>query len=82
MLRHYRVIMTLFIISKCPLVERLDSKRSDSEIVFIPIILGVTRLDYCASQSCVFAFGSMVLAHPFVCGFSALRAEKPHTLEK
>jgi hypothetical protein len=30
----------------------------------------------------IFACGSMVLAHPFVCGFSALRAEKPHTIEK
>jgi hypothetical protein len=29
-----------------------------------------------------FACGSLVLADHFVCGFFALRAEKPHTIEK
>jgi hypothetical protein len=28
------------------------------------------------------ACGSMVLAHPLVCGFSARSAEKPHTMKK
>jgi hypothetical protein len=30
----------------------------------------------------VFACGSMVRSDLRVCGFSALRAEKPHTIEK
>jgi len=46
------------------------------------IVLGLTQLRHSASQRLVFACGSMVLADRLVCGFSVLRAEKPHTIEK
>jgi hypothetical protein len=42
-------------------------------------LLGVTQLRCSASQSRTFACGSMVLTD-CLCGFSALHAEKPHTL--
>jgi hypothetical protein len=43
--------------------------------------LGITELLCLASQCRAFACGSNVLSLPFVCGFSARRAQKPHTLE-
>jgi hypothetical protein len=45
------------------------------------VFLGLTQLRHSTSQNQVFACGSMVLADLLVCGFSALRAEKPHTIE-
>src|SRR5262245_57397343 len=46
------------------------------------IHLGLTKLRYSASQRRMFACGSKVLLHRSVCGFSALRAENPHTIKK
>jgi len=43
---------------------------------------GLTKLCHSASQRHVFACGSKVRADLLVCGFSALRTEKPHTIEK
>jgi hypothetical protein len=55
---------------------------SDSAIIMLlEMRLGFTQLRYSASQCRVFAWGSVVLAVLLVCGFSALRAEKPHTIE-
>jgi len=45
-------------------------------------VLGLTQLRLSASQRHVFACGSKALTALLVCGFSALRAEKPHTIEK
>ena len=47
----------------------------------LSFFLGLTQLRHSASQRHVFACGSMVRADLFVCGFSALRAEKPHTIK-
>jgi hypothetical protein len=44
--------------------------------------LGLRQLPHSGSQSHGFACGSMVLRHPFVCGFSTLCAEKPHTMKR
>ena len=45
-------------------------------------LLGLTQLRHSASQRHVFACGSIVLADRLVCGLGALRAPKPHTIEK
>jgi hypothetical protein len=44
--------------------------------------LGLTQLPHAASQRHIFACGSKVNTNLLVCSFSALRAEKPHTLEQ
>jgi hypothetical protein len=51
--------------------------RSQGEIPIIEL----TQLRHSASQSHLFACGSMVLADRVVCGFSALGAEKPHAIQ-
>ena len=43
--------------------------------------VGLAQLRHSASQRHIFACGSMVLADLLVYGFSALRAEKPYTIE-
>jgi hypothetical protein len=45
------------------------------------MILGLTQLRHSLPQRHVFACGSTELADLLVCDFSALRAEKPHTIE-
>src|SRR5437868_3742570 len=52
------------------------------QVLLFSIALGLTQLHYSGSQRRAFCLRQHGTCPSSVCGFSALRAEEPHTIEK